>query len=304
MSREVHIGTLTLSASDDYLAAAEQQGLAVYHWVSGYVTIVAHYWDLQIAKHHQGIRTALALLQGVKEQSVAVSAAHSFRRLAHNGGNTAMHRLVHYVTQAEDNSTAHLIADRILSAVAGGEDEARFIATLDGLVPDALVSGALFEPPWVDAAVYRAGSSEPENPLGLPWWPHSRVEMFLCGFIIVGLFLLTCSLLLCCACGCNWKRAPATEPERFLHADNMRASEGPKPTAVAAEGPATEPGTVLGRPTAVGGMPTSPPHRVISELEQNEAVEQMLDMGFDYGSSIAALQRNNYEVSRAVSDVG
>merc|ERR1711977_247725 len=74
-----------------------------------------------------------------------------------------------------------------------------FINEINRLVPEARVTSAVFEEPWLDIGVFPgAHDDNTENPWGLPWWPKSRVEMYLSGFVSTSLVLV---LFACGWCG-------------------------------------------------------------------------------------------------------
>lgn len=200
------------------------------------------------------------------------------------------------------------------------------------MVPDAKIASASFEEPWLDIGIFPGtGAQDEENPWGLPWWPRTRLEMYMSGFVSTSLVLVMAACAWCSVCQRLEKRraaahvplspsiiSPAADRASPLPTGLHFGPGGPRRVGGAVPPPAPRPVAsatseshrVIGRSVdgfqeTTGGPPRGTTSRgarwVPSIRHQNEAVATLLEMGFAYEPALAALQANNFEVQQAVA---
>jgi len=314
----VNVGTLMLEATDTYLnAAAQTDGLSVRHWVSGHAILNSPSLDLSLQVHRDAIVSALASLLGAAAGDITLTANYN-RRLE---VFSLEHQVsVRFVAAAVGDPEAKAMAQRVRTASSGGPESQAFISEINRMAPDANILSASFEEPWLDVAIIAEDDEAEvlENPWGLPWWPRTRMEMFISGVI--------CCSLVICMCACSWwwicrrfqKRTPVSSPHGMVLPTANARTPPPRssPSRQSSSIPATS--RTIGRSVDVGdprfctnvadvvrnGLPQG---RTIhgaqwipSLRDQNAAVATMVDMGFEYQLALEALRANNFSVQQAV----
>jgi len=176
--------------------------------------------------------------------------------------------------------------------------------------------GVVFEEPWLDVGIFydNAGKDVSEHPWGLPWWPTTRLEMYISGFVSTALVL--------CMFSCSWyslcrrweKRAAARAPLAPRRASPAMVSFSPPARHAALHPVPVQPSStrMIGRPANAEGLRLQggdgrsrgrTAHGAVwipSLRDQNEAVAAMIEMGFAYDAALVALQAHNYAVDQAI----
>jgi len=143
----------------------------------------------------------LASLQSVPESAVAITGVSTEGTIIR----------VHFSTDAGSNASAHTILARLQTSSTSSQGSTALVQQLDRRVNDARVFAFALETAYIEVVIQRV-QHQGSYGTGSPWWPTSskpstKLEMFVWGFVMVGMTLLLCSS--CCCILVLWRAKAA-----------------------------------------------------------------------------------------------